>query len=99
MKAVQGPALIIGNDAEFSQADWNNYTRKVGDSSKVNDPDTAGKFGKGALTAYSVSDVIQLVSGNQLLVRTTWYSFTRHPVVLGLRPCQQEQSALCRSFC
>jgi len=68
MKAVQGPALIIGNDAEFSQADWNNYTRKVGDSSKINDPDTAGKFGKGALTAYSLSDVIQLVSGNQLLV-------------------------------
>ncbi len=76
MKALQGPALIIGNDAEFRMSesnddgrdDWINYTGKVGDSSKANDPDTADKFGKGALTAYSVSDVIQVLSGKQLLV-------------------------------
>lgn len=68
MASLQGPAVILFNDAKFSEADWHNYTRKVGDSSKADDPDTAGKFGKGALTAYYVTDVIQVLSGDNLLV-------------------------------
>ena len=68
MAPLQGPAVVLFNDAEFSKTDWHNYTQKVGDSSKADDPDTAGKLGKGALTAYSFSDVIQVLSGENLLV-------------------------------
>lgn len=45
MASLQGPSVVLFNDAEFSKADWHNYTQKVGDSSKVDDPGTAGKFG------------------------------------------------------
>lgn len=68
MSELQGAALLIGNNAEFSEDDLRNYTLKVGNSSKANDPSTTGKFGKGALTAYSLTDVIQLISGKQLLI-------------------------------
>ena len=68
MAGLQGLALWVGNDAKFSSQDWRNYTLHVGRSAKANDIDTIGKFGKGGLTAYSLSDVIQVVSGDHMLV-------------------------------
>ena len=68
MAGLQGLALWVGNDAKFSSQDWRNYTLHVGRSAKANDNDTIGKFGKGGLTAYSLSDVIQVVSGDHMLV-------------------------------
>ncbi|KAL3132914.1 hypothetical protein ABBQ38_006828 [Trebouxia sp. C0009 RCD-2024] len=68
VEGLQGPALWVCNDAEFSDQDWQNYTLSVGDSAKANDSETIGKFGKGALTAYSLTDVIQIFSGNSLLI-------------------------------
>ncbi|KAL3132925.1 hypothetical protein ABBQ38_006839 [Trebouxia sp. C0009 RCD-2024] len=37
-------------------------------TAKANDGKTIGKFGKGALTAYSLTDVIQIFSGDSLLI-------------------------------
>ena len=68
MHSLQGPALVVGNDAQFSADDLRSYTLKVGNSGKASDPRTTGQFGKGALTAYSVADVIQLLSHEQLLI-------------------------------
>ena len=68
MRSLQGPALVVGNDAQFSADDLRSYTLKVGNSGKASDPRTTGQFGKGALTAYSVADVIQLLSHEQLLI-------------------------------
>ena len=64
---LQGLALWICNDAEFSQDNWTSYTLNVGESAKAGDTETTGKFGKGALTAYSLADFIQLLSGDHLL--------------------------------
>ena len=68
MACLQGPALWVGNNAKFSAQDWRNYTLNVGKSAKANDSATIGKFGKGALTAYSLTDVIQVISGDDMLV-------------------------------
>ena len=68
MIRLQGPALLVCNDSEFSSGHWHSYTQKVGDSAKANDGESAGKFGIGALTAYGPSDVVQIVSGSHMLV-------------------------------
>ena len=62
MEALQGPALWVCNNAKFSDQDWQTYTLNVGESAKANDSETIGKFGKGALTAYSLTDVIQVTT-------------------------------------
>jgi len=67
MAVLQGLALWICNDAEFSQDNWTSYTLNVGESAKAKDTETTGKFGTGALTAYSLADVIQVLSGDHLL--------------------------------
>ncbi|KAL0055638.1 hypothetical protein WJX82_002705 [Trebouxia sp. C0006] len=51
----------------FSELDFTGYTKKIGDSSKASDSHTVGKFGKGAMPAYSLSDTIQLLSGDDVM--------------------------------
>lgn len=68
MHDMQTAALLIGNNAVFSEADYLGYTRKIGDSNKANDSRTTGQFGNGAMTAYSLSDTIQLVSGEDIML-------------------------------
>ena len=68
MRDLQGPALWVCNNAKFSTKDWHNYTLSVGESAKANDSTKIGKFGLGALTAYSLTDVIQIISGDSLLI-------------------------------
>ena len=68
MQDMQLAALLVGNNAVFSEQDFIGYTKKIGDSSKTGDSRTVGNFGKGAMTAYSVSDTIQLISGDEILL-------------------------------
>ena len=68
MASLQGAAVMIYNHATFSTDNWQNYTKNVGRSAKANDSNTIGKFGKGALTAYSITDVIQIVSDSHILI-------------------------------
>lgn len=68
MQDMQKPGLLVGNDAVFSEQDFVGYTRKIGNSFKENDSQTAGQFGRGGMTAYSLSDTIQLVTGNDIMI-------------------------------
>ncbi len=67
VQSVQLAALLVGNDAVFGELDFAGYTKKIGDSSKASYSYTVGKFGKGAMTAYSLSDTIQLLSGDDIM--------------------------------
>ncbi len=67
MQSMQLAALVVGNNAIFSELDFTGYTKKIGDSSKASDSHTVGKFGKGAMTAYSLLDTIQLLSGDDIM--------------------------------
>jgi hypothetical protein len=42
----QGPALLAYNDAAFSDKDFDSLSR-IGDSGKIQDGSTTGKFGRG----------------------------------------------------
>ena len=68
MQDMQQAGLLVGNDALFTEQDFTGYTRKIGNSIKENDNSTIGQFGRGALTAYSLSDTIQLLTGEVLMI-------------------------------
>lgn len=87
MQDMQKPALLVGNDAVFSEQDFIGYTRKIGNSFKENDSQTAGQFGRGGMTAYSLSDTIQLVTGNDIMMldpHRTACPTSNHPFVATL---------------
>ncbi len=46
LAGYQGPALLVYNNATFSDDDFNSLSR-IGDSSKRQDGTTTGKFGLG----------------------------------------------------
>ncbi|DBB07701.1 TPA: hypothetical protein ACH3X3_009127 [Trebouxia sp. C0006] len=60
--------LATADDAKATHFIFSAAQLKVGNSGKASDARTTGQFGKGALTAYSVADVIQLLSHEQLLI-------------------------------
>lgn len=75
MSVLQGPSLLLCNNAAFSDQDWDGYTSKVGKSYKASDDQTIGRFGKGALTVYSLTDVIQVS-----FVSSCWSADRQHHV-------------------
>ncbi len=65
--SVHSMQLAALHDAVFGELHFAGYTKKIGDSSKASYSYTVGKFGKGAMTAYSLSDTIQLLSGDDIM--------------------------------
>ena len=68
MQDMQKHALLVANHAVFSEQDFVGYTRKIGNSFKENNSCTARQFGRGGMTAYSLSDTIQLVTGSDMMI-------------------------------
>ena len=66
MQDMQAAALLIGNNSLFSEKNFKGYI-SIGDSQKANDSHTTGQFGNGAMTAYSLSDTIQVLTGDDIL--------------------------------
>lgn len=52
----QCPALLVYNDAEFKEKDWEGV-RKIGEGSKRDEANTIGMFGRGALTMFHLTEV------------------------------------------
>ena len=67
MSALQGPALLVFNDAVFSEADFMNLAR-IGQGSKMASANKTGRFGLGFNTVYSLTDTPQLVSADSLII-------------------------------
>ncbi|GJJ74593.1 sacsin [Entomortierella parvispora] len=67
MSAGQGPALLIWNDAEFSDKDFNGL-RKMAMGSKGDDPKKIGRHGLGFNSAYHVTDLPSVVSGRYIII-------------------------------
>lgn len=56
MSQLQGPALVLYNDAVFTDADFKGI-RRVGLGSKQDSPDSIGQFGLGALSMFHFTEV------------------------------------------
>ncbi|KAM0180824.1 hypothetical protein ACHAPF_002117 [Botrytis cinerea] len=67
MKDLQGPALLVHNDAVFQDSDFKGF-KNVGVGSKREDRSTIGMFGRGSQTMYHFTDNPVLLSGDYLLI-------------------------------
>ncbi|TGO91792.1 hypothetical protein BPOR_0018g00080 [Botrytis porri] len=67
MKGLQGPALLVHNDAVFQDSDFKGF-KNVGVGSKREDRSTIGMFGRGSQTMYHFTDNPVLLSGDYLLI-------------------------------
>jgi sacsin len=65
MAALQGPALVVINDALFSESDWNNI-QQIGESGKALDATKTGRFGLGFNSVYNVTDFPMLLTGSRI---------------------------------
>ena len=63
MEAWQGPALLVYNNAVFSDDDFINICEIAGASKKI-DPTKIGRFGVGFCSVYHITDVPSFVSRN-----------------------------------
>ncbi|KAF7860378.1 hypothetical protein EAF04_008504 [Stromatinia cepivora] len=67
MKDLQGPALLVHNDAVFRDIDFNGF-KNVGLGSKREDKSAIGMFGRGSQTMFHFTDNPTLLSGDYLLI-------------------------------
>ena len=65
-KDLQGPALLVWNDAEFSEKDIEGIQR-IGLGSKKHDSSTIGQFGIGFNVVYHITDCPSFISGGNTL--------------------------------
>ncbi|TVY34994.1 Sacsin [Lachnellula subtilissima] len=63
----QGPALLAYNNAQFSDKDFASLAH-IGDSGKINDATTTGKFGRGFNSVYNWTDSPSIVSRDRILI-------------------------------
>ncbi|KAJ4466248.1 hypothetical protein J3R30DRAFT_3588632 [Lentinula aciculospora] len=63
----QGPAVVLYNDAVFSEDDFKGI-RKIGEGGKQERIGTIGKFGLGALSFYHFSDLAVIISKQDILI-------------------------------
>ncbi|KAF9076230.1 hypothetical protein BDP27DRAFT_1314095 [Rhodocollybia butyracea] len=61
------PALLLYNNAEFSENDFKGL-RRIGEGGKQNMNDSIGKFGLGALSFYHFAEVAFILSGQYLMI-------------------------------
>ena len=61
MAECHGPALIVHNDAVFTEDDFKNITKLAG-ATKMDQPLKIGKFGVGFCSVYHITDVPSFVS-------------------------------------
>lgn len=67
MSELQGPSLIVYNDAAFTEADFK-CLAKIGQGSKLEKLATTGRFGLGFNSTYHLTDTPSVVSGDYLVI-------------------------------
>ncbi|KAF9174099.1 hypothetical protein BGX20_000948 [Mortierella sp. AD010] len=65
MEAWQGPALVIYNDAEFTESDFKALS-KLGEGNKRGDSSKIGRHGLGFNSVYHFTDIPSVVSGSYI---------------------------------
>ncbi|XP_030053603.1 sacsin-like [Microcaecilia unicolor] len=65
LQNFQGPALLAYNDALFSPEDWKGI-QSTGNSVKLKDPNTVGRFGLGFNSVYHITDLPSVLSGQEV---------------------------------
>ena len=67
MADCHGPALLVHNNASFTDEDFENITKLAG-ATKMNKPLKIGKFGVGFCSVYHITDIPSFISGKWLYI-------------------------------
>jgi hypothetical protein len=73
---AKGPALLIHNNSEFNEQDFNAIVQIGAEESKQSDADATGRFGEGFNSSFSISDHPSFVSNR----RAYWFDILREAV-------------------
>jgi hypothetical protein len=73
---AKGPALLIHNNSEFNEQDFNAIVQIGAEESKQSDADATGRFGEGFNSSFSISDHPSFVSNG----RAYWFDILREAV-------------------
>ena len=85
MAECHGPALIVHNDAVFTEDDFKNITKLAG-ATKMDQPLKIGKFGVGFCSVYHITDVPSFVSCEFLYIFDPTLKHLRKVVKDSTRP-------------
>ena len=85
MAECHGPALIVHNDAVFTEDDFKNITKLAG-ATKMDQPLKIGKFGVGFCSVYHITDVPSFVSCEFLYIFDPTLKHLRKVVKDSARP-------------
>lgn len=69
---ASGPALVISNDAPFTDRDFNAID-KIMEGNKIDNAQSTGRFGQGFTSSFSVSDHPSLFSGGMTHGTSKWF--------------------------
>ena len=79
MANCHGPALLVHNDAKFTQEDFRNITKLAG-ATKEEKTLKIGKFGVGFCSVYHITDVPSFVSDNLLYIFDPTLSYLKDEI-------------------
>ena len=85
MANCHGPALLVHNDAKFTQEDFRNITKLAG-ATKEGKPLKIGKFGVGFCSVYHITDVPSFVSDNLLYIFDPTLSYLKDEIKNPAKP-------------
>ena len=85
MRACQGPALWVYNDAKFKDDDFVNIT-KLNEATKAEDTEKIGRFGLGFNAVYNLTDVPMFVSRNYFAIFDPHTKYLGKAIRNGKRP-------------
>ena len=85
MADCHGPALLVHNDAKFTQEDFRNITKLAG-ATKEKKPLKIGKFGVGFCSVYHITDVPSFVSDNFLYIFDPTLSYLKDEIKNPAKP-------------
>ena len=85
MADCHGPALLVHNDAKFTQEDFTNITKLAG-ATKEGKPLKIGKFGVGFCSVYHITDVPSFVSDNLLYIFDPTLSYLKDEIKNPAKP-------------
>ena len=85
MADCHGPALLVHNDAKFTQEDFRNITKLAG-ATKEGKPLKIGKFGVGFCSVYHITDVPSFISDNHLYIFDPTLSYLKDEIKNPAKP-------------
>ena len=85
MANCHGPALLVHNNAKFTDEDFENITKLAG-ATKMDQPLKIGKFGIGFCSVYHITDIPSFISGKWLYIFDPCINYLKKEITNPIKP-------------